>query len=120
MEDFLERAKEGWQELVQACVAWIEYGVLCVLVLICFPFVAMIFVVLMVIPVLLAVYGLVSPIEVTIYVFTVMTCVGLYCFTKHRDRDEPDKPISGRQIISEDRAEERSRSMMRNSRHKRK
>ena len=116
MEEFRERVAR----IMRIIEAWCEWGVLSVLVMFYIPILIFLAVVLLVLPLALAAYGVVSPLPVGLYIFAVMAGVGAYCLHKYFYGEEPDVPVAGRQIISEKRAQERSRSIMHNTRRKRK
>jgi membrane protein implicated in regulation of membrane protease activity len=105
-------------KIYNALVAWMEFGILWLAMLIVIPYAIAIGVFLIFLPIILLAVGLGSDWFVAIYIFAVMALVGTYCYWKYVNGDT-DTPIAGRSILPEERAIRKSRSIMRNSRSRR-
>lgn len=115
MEDF----RDAVGKVRRLMYAWCEWGVLSLYMMFCIPWLIMLVAFLIALPFILIVYGLASPLITSLYIFAVMAGVGVYCIKKYFADDVPDEPIAGRRVLSEDRAIDRSRSILKNSRPKR-
>lgn len=115
----MDEIRRVLSKIYDAVVAWMEFGILWLAMLIVIPYAIAIASFLMVPPFILLVVGLASEWSVAIYIFAVMALVGTYCYRKYVNGDS-DSPIDGRSILSEDRAIRKSRSIMRKSQARRK
>jgi hypothetical protein len=115
----MDEIRNAISRVYNAFVAWAEFGMLSLALMIVIPYALAIGVLLLLLPFILFFVGVGSPWPVAIYIFAIMAFVGVYCYRNYVSGGDPDAPISGRPIISQDRANRRSRSIMRNSKRRR-
>lgn len=115
----MEEIRKKIAQIYDALAAWMEFGILSAALLIFIPYALTIGVLLLLLPLFLIVLGLTSPWYGAIYIFVVMALVGAYCYRKYKSGGDPNSPIAGRPITTQERAVRRSRSIMRNTKGKR-
>ena len=111
----MDEIRSAVSRIYDVLAAWAEFGLLSLAMLIVIPYAILIVFFLMLLPFILIGVGLTSLWYAAIYSFLVMALVGGYCYRKYVNGGDPESPIAGRSITSENRAIRRSRSIMRNS-----
>lgn len=107
-----------FEVLARLIVAWWDFGVRLVNVAINIPFYILAATILTALPVAYFYLAIHLPALIMAYMLMVFLGVGIYTFKHWGDGNEIEDPLDGRGVSSETKAGQRSRSLIRESRHR--
>lgn len=112
MEELIESIKN----IHRLLVCWIDFGLILLNVAIGIPIIVAVTLVLISVPFLYLAVAFSAPLSATLYLLAVFAGVATYCISTYRSGEDREFPDDGRPITTEDKADRRGRSMIRDFR----